>query len=94
MDAEPPVWGQSQAPIEPPFHPTSSSLRPADDIAPCRQQAVPALLKVGSQFANELLEGLSPATEKYVLNKIMCPLGLMRTSCASPAARYTLCCRR
>jgi hypothetical protein len=32
----------------------------------CRDQAVPALLRIGSQFANELLEGVSPELEKCV----------------------------
>ena len=38
----------------------------AGDIAPCREQAVPGLVKIGSQFANELLDGLTPKTEQYV----------------------------
>jgi hypothetical protein len=39
-----------------------------EDISVCRDQAVPALLRIGSQFANELLEGVSPELEKCVRN--------------------------
>lgn len=36
-----------------------------DDTSVCKNDAVPALLRIGSQFANELFDGFSPEFEKY-----------------------------